>query len=593
MPLTRLSIEKMSQPMGMLMTGVSLRTVAAYFNVGHNMIRRVRMRFNDTGSDEIAMDGMESRWYLAPGQTLTNTNISDLQHALHVTATAWKKINAHLDRNRLKAEILDKERAYKESMKKGSEAMTKNWPDTIERSHSRKVEERRQRTKEIEDEKAQKYMEMTKQQENIKQAYIEKVKKSMYYSRAFPRMLNGEFFFFFSYNNLSQIGLHYLHGSHNGPHDILPPSLAVILGLFDAVLVNAISSSALLESEAIYERQKQIEFKEKLKEHDREEERQWAEKVKQAAEDEKRENLEKAQEEFRKKQKFKEMNLQEVKEKQELMRMRNENRIRKQIADNENLRKEIDLQEKMKREDMLEHSRMKKRELLDYIAKDNAFKAHIAKEEAEVAEVIQIFDEAKRRIEYLRKQKDEEILHDTIAKRAVAGSSIVTEKQAKDEAYYKCIEKAQEEAAKREEEKIQKKLEKEKKIRQERQEDHREYIEREEEAKAAEIELKRWEMLNRQKQHAVTTEYDEEKRQKDWKKTLKYRQELLEQIEERRKYDKAEREEAMKSDDYILAQIEDDEFLGYADSLVKHCEKQGGLFIPFTRWLMFIRRSIC
>ncbi|KAI4456447.1 coiled-coil domain-containing protein [Holotrichia oblita] len=486
---------------------------------------------NGTQVSTQTMDGMESRWYLAPGQTLTNTNISDLQHALHVTATAWKKINAHLDRNRLKAEILDKERAYKESMKKGSEAMTKNWPDTIERSHSRKVEERRQRTKEIEDEKAQKYMEMTKEQENIKQAYIEKVKKSMYYSRAFPRMLNG----------------------------------------------------ALLESEAIYERQKQIEFKEKLKEHDREEERQWAEKVKQAAEDEKRENLEKAQEEFRKKQKFKEMNLQEVKEKQELMRLRNENRIRKQIADNENLRKEIDLQENMKREDMLEHSRMKKRELLDYIAKDNAFKAHIAKEEAEVAEVIQIFDEAKRRIEYLRKQKDEEILHDTIAKRAVAGSSIVTEKQAKDEAYYKCIEKAQEEAAKREEEKIQKKLEKEKKIRQERQEDHREYIEREEKAKAAEIELKRWEMLNRQKQHAVTTEYDEEKRQKDWKKTLKYRQELLEQIEERRKYDKAEREEAMKSDDYILAQIEDDEFFGYADSLVKHCEKQGRPVYPIHK----------
>lgn len=93
----------------------------------------------------------------------------------------------------------------------------------------------------------------------MKQAYIEKVKKSMYYSRAFPKMLNG----------------------------------------------------ALLESEAIYERQKQIEFKEKLKEHDREEEREWAEKIKQAAADEERENLEKAQEEFRKKQKFKEMNQQE------------------------------------------------------------------------------------------------------------------------------------------------------------------------------------------------------------------------------------------------------------------------------------------
>lgn len=50
MPLRRLSIEEMSQAMGMLMTGESLRTVAAHFNVSHNVIRRVRMRFNDTGS---------------------------------------------------------------------------------------------------------------------------------------------------------------------------------------------------------------------------------------------------------------------------------------------------------------------------------------------------------------------------------------------------------------------------------------------------------------------------------------------------------------------------------------------------------------
>lgn len=78
------------------------------------------------------MDGMESRWYLAPGQTLENTNISDLQHALHVTRPAWHKINAHLDRNRIIAETLEKERAYKQAMKEGSEAMTKNWPDSIE-----------------------------------------------------------------------------------------------------------------------------------------------------------------------------------------------------------------------------------------------------------------------------------------------------------------------------------------------------------------------------------------------------------------------------------------------------------------------------
>lgn len=102
-------------------------------------------------------------------------------------------------------------------------------------------------------------MELTKEQEDLRQAYIEKVKRSMYYSKAFPKMLNG----------------------------------------------------ALLESEAIHERQKQIEFKEKLKQHELEEEMKWAEQVKRAAEDEKLENLERARHDLKKKEEFKEMNMRE------------------------------------------------------------------------------------------------------------------------------------------------------------------------------------------------------------------------------------------------------------------------------------------
>lgn len=50
MLLKRLSIEEMSQAMGMFTTSASLRTVAAYFNVSRNVIRRVRMRNRNTGS---------------------------------------------------------------------------------------------------------------------------------------------------------------------------------------------------------------------------------------------------------------------------------------------------------------------------------------------------------------------------------------------------------------------------------------------------------------------------------------------------------------------------------------------------------------
>lgn len=49
MPFMRLSIEEMNQAIGLVMTGVSLRTVAAHCKVSHNVMRRVEMRFNDTG----------------------------------------------------------------------------------------------------------------------------------------------------------------------------------------------------------------------------------------------------------------------------------------------------------------------------------------------------------------------------------------------------------------------------------------------------------------------------------------------------------------------------------------------------------------
>lgn len=51
----------------------------------------------------------------------------------------------------------------------------------------------------------------------------------------------------------------------------------------------------------------------------------------------------------------------------------------------------------------------RRKELLDYMAEDRAIKARIAKEEAEVDEVTKIFDEAKRNIECLRKEKEKQV----------------------------------------------------------------------------------------------------------------------------------------------------------------------------------------
>lgn len=74
---------------------------------------------------------MESRWFLWPGQTLENTYISDRQKALHITSDAWEGIKGHLDKKRLAAEALARERAKEQAMREESQAMVNQWPDSL------------------------------------------------------------------------------------------------------------------------------------------------------------------------------------------------------------------------------------------------------------------------------------------------------------------------------------------------------------------------------------------------------------------------------------------------------------------------------
>lgn len=74
---------------------------------------------------------MESRWYLEPGQTLSNTKISDRSIALHIPENCWKKITGHLDRKLLAERAIDKEKARRKAMKDESEAMVESWDNSV------------------------------------------------------------------------------------------------------------------------------------------------------------------------------------------------------------------------------------------------------------------------------------------------------------------------------------------------------------------------------------------------------------------------------------------------------------------------------
>lgn len=66
-----------------------------------------------------------------PGQTLEDTKISDRKKVLHISSESWSNIRSHLDKKRLAAEAIAKERAKKKAMKEESKAMVEQWPNSI------------------------------------------------------------------------------------------------------------------------------------------------------------------------------------------------------------------------------------------------------------------------------------------------------------------------------------------------------------------------------------------------------------------------------------------------------------------------------
>nr|CAH7736421.1 unnamed protein product [Callosobruchus chinensis] len=181
---------------------------------------------------------MESRWYLFPGQTLENTKISDRSHALHITQTEWGKITGHLDRKKLIQEDIDREEAHKRYLDDGSKSMIKNWENSLENIRKRKEEERLRTIEQRKGDRMARFYELRKEQERIRNEYVEKVKHDIYIETGNARQLTG----------------------------------------------------AYVEAEAMYERERQLELKNKIKQHEAEEEARWTMKIK---EDAKREAEEK------------------------------------------------------------------------------------------------------------------------------------------------------------------------------------------------------------------------------------------------------------------------------------------------------------
>ncbi|VEN49564.1 unnamed protein product [Callosobruchus maculatus] len=205
---------------------------------------------------------MESRWYLFPGQTLENTKISDRSHALHITQTEWNKITGHLDRKKLIQEAIDREEAHKRYLDEGSKSMIKNWENSLENMRKRKEEERLRIIEQRKGDRMARFYELRKEQERIRNEYVEKVRHDIYIETGNARQLTG----------------------------------------------------AYVEAVAMYEREKQTELKNKIKQHNAEEEARWAMKVKEGAEQEVKEKEAKSNKEREKDLEFSKKLLEQIEE---------------------------------------------------------------------------------------------------------------------------------------------------------------------------------------------------------------------------------------------------------------------------------------
>nr|CAH7736420.1 unnamed protein product [Callosobruchus chinensis] len=470
---------------------------------------------------------MESRWYLFPGQTLENTKISDRSHALHITQTEWGKITGHLDRKKLIQEDIDREEAHKRYLDDGSKSMIKNWENSLENIRKRKEEERLRTIEQRKGDRMARFYELRKEQERIRNEYVEKVKHDIYIETGNARQLTG----------------------------------------------------AYVEAEAMYERERQLELKNKIKQHEAEEEARWTMKIKEDAKREAEEKQANSDKERVKNMEFSKKLLDQIegnakaKAEERQKQVQNETMDSIKAAREQKCLEEIEMLERKKKTEHLKQERKKQKEEVE------KRRIQTEQEQKELDEVIQIYKEAKFNIDCMKKAREKELRDEQVARRDALAKKVIAIKESTEAAEDAAIKKAIAERDAAEEAKVQAKLEKKERLRKDRIEDRQRFIDKEEQRLKKEQQLKKWDMLNRYKVDEVTKKYDEQKRKEQWQKILEYRKILLDQMEEN--MDECQR---LKEFDKLPDMgSEDSQFFGYADEVLQLAKEGGFPTYPIER----------
>ncbi|XP_028140850.1 cilia- and flagella- associated protein 210-like [Diabrotica virgifera virgifera] len=483
---------------------------------------------------------MVSRYHYFQGQNPENTKISDRTHALHITGGAWKKINTHLDRKKLAREVLEKEERHRAYLDDGSKAMIKNWANSLENIRKRKDEERIQAIENEKAERARKFHELRKEQEEIRKAFVEKANRNIFMNKGNAKQL----------------------------------------------------TSAFIMSEVFYERERQKEFKQFLKEHEEEEYAQEVENVREVAREAAEEEKEHIEKEKKKKLEMGEYFRKELEEK---------NRKEKERADQRRRREEREYADALNEMKCIERKTLdmklkKKEELMQQMQKllevERQKKVISETEEQELDDVVRAYRATKERIDCRTKMREKEIRDEAIeirrkmAEKAKAEQNEQLAEEKRERIFQKAVKEFDELA-------IQKDAEKAQRLAQEasdKTENYKEHLKKEEERIKTEAELRKWEMLNRYKTTDAMDKFDKDAKMERRNKILKYRADLLEQMAENEAVRKKE-EEIDKILTQAMSKTDDDKFFAYADEILAQERKTGRSTYPTEKAIIGYKKN--
>ncbi|CAH0564508.1 unnamed protein product [Brassicogethes aeneus] len=459
---------------------------------------------------------MESRFYYFPGQTPENTKISDRSHALHLSQDSWKQITGHLDRNRLIQEAIDKNEAHKKALKDGSDAMTKTWENSVENIRKRKEEERLEKIRLLEENKFKGFYKLRVEQEEKRQRILNEVNQQIFTRSGYARQVNF----------------------------------------------------ALLSCEVLKEQSIQKEHLKQLREQD--EKQIWEEKetIMKGVEDEKKEKAEEAKKLLEKNKAFS-VELKKIIDQKQFKQEKDKlEKIKREAKDNIEAAKQIKEIEEIYEEE----KRKKQLKIKEEVRKDKEqkqlaeFKRN--KEASELDDVIQIYKDAKFKIDCYKKMKEKE-LQDLLKDRSkLAVQDMINRNNNREKTYQEICEEIDLPDMQAIENEQRRQLDA--KIKQDIIEDRKVFLAEEEIKKLKEQEIKKWEILNRFKTDEVTKEYVENYGKKEKEMVLLYRKALLEQMEENKEKIRQEKEEECLHD---FAE-DDAKFLKYANETLEIAKKK-------------------